>query len=46
MLKGEVLPHLVRKQFSKPANTKADKDVPHPDASVVSLNTNRGKLAK
>ena len=39
MLKGEVLPHLVRKQFIKPLQKKEDKEVPHPDVSVVSLNT-------
>lgn len=44
-LKGEVLPHLVRKQFIKPLKKKHDKDLPHPDVSVISLNTaNRGNL--
>lgn len=39
MLKGEVLPHLVRKQFIKPLKKKTDKEMPNPDVSVVSLNT-------
>lgn len=44
MLKGEVLPHLVRKQFVKPCQSKQDKDIPHADNSVLSLKTdNRGK---
>ncbi|KAK3091820.1 hypothetical protein FSP39_022900 [Pinctada imbricata] len=32
-LKGELIPHLVRKQFLKPK--KSDKDLPKPDQSVI-----------
>lgn len=46
MLKGEVIPHLVRKQFVKSVRKTADKDLPHPDVSVVSLNTAANKGVK
>lgn len=39
MLKSEVLPHLVRKQFMKSPKRNIDKDLPNPDVSVVSLDT-------
>ena len=39
MLKGEVLPHLVRQQFIKSLQKKEDKEVPHPAVSGVHLNT-------
>lgn len=43
MLKGEVLPHLVRKQFIKAPMKKNERELPNADVSVVSLNTtNRG----
>ncbi|XP_046654405.1 translation initiation factor eIF-2B subunit gamma-like [Daphnia pulicaria] len=39
MLKGEVLPHLVRKQFIKTQRKRNEKELPNADVSVVSLNT-------
>ncbi|KZS11757.1 translation initiation factor eIF-2B subunit gamma [Daphnia magna] len=39
MLKGEVLPHIVRKQFTKSPKRNIDKDLPNADVSVISLNT-------
>jgi hypothetical protein len=45
MLKGEVLPHLVRKQFIKTQRKRNEKELPNADVSVVSLNTtNRGTI--
>ena len=39
MLKGEVIPHLVRKQFSKETKKQTEKELPNADASVISLAT-------
>lgn len=41
MLKSEVIPHIVRKQFSKPLNTTVE-DIPN--ESVTTLKNPRGTI--
>ena len=42
MLKGEVLPQIVRKQFRKPA-MKNENEAPHGDPSFLTPNNKRGE---